>query len=143
MTMQMADGVKITFKPGSDSTKFIGSEARLELTRSSIRAFPQDLLPDDLPPNSHSYNTAQHIQVFADAIRSRQEASSPVGDAVRSDVMSHLCDIAVRTGEKITWDPAKQAIVGGSAKAHAMASRSMREPWSLEQMLAPGSQAKA
>ncbi|MFV2068040.1 MAG: Gfo/Idh/MocA family protein [Pirellulales bacterium] len=131
MTLEMADGVKITFKPGSDSTKFIGSEARLELTRNSIRAFPQDLLPNDLPPNSHTQNTARHIQVFADAIRSRHGASSPIDDAVRSDVMSHLCDIAVRTGEKITWDPVKQEIIGGSEKAHAMVGRPMRQPWTL------------
>ena len=131
MTLEMADGVKISFKPGSDSTKFIGSKARLELTRSSIRAFPQGLVPGDLPPNNHGQNAARHIQVFADAIRSREEASSPIDDTVRSDIISHLCDIAVRTGEKITWDPVKQEIIGGSEKARAMASRPMRQPWTL------------
>lgn len=131
MTLRMADGVKITFKPGSDSTKFIGTEASLELTRNSIRANPKDLIPADLPPNNHGDNGAQHIQVFADSIRSRQAASSPVDDAVRSDVISHLCDIAVRTGEKITWDPAKEQITGGSEKARGMFSRPMRQPWAL------------
>lgn len=131
MTLQMADGVKITFKPGSDSTKFIGSEARLELTRNSIRAFPKELVPDDLPQNNHGRSTAAHIQVFADSVRSREEASSPVDDAVRSDVISQLCDIAVRTGEKITWDPARQEISGGSKKARAMTGRPIREPWTL------------
>ena len=131
MTLQMSDGVKITFKTGSDSTKFIGTDARLELTRNSIRAFPTDLLPDDLPANNHANNGAQHIQVFADSIRTRQQASSPIDDAVRSDVISHLCDIAVRSGEKITWDPAKQQITGGSEKTRAMMSRPMRQPWTL------------
>ena len=132
MTLNMADGVKITFKPGSDSTKFIGTKGRLELTRNSIRAFPTELVPEGLPPNNHGQNGAQHIQVFADSIKSRKPASSPVNDAVRSDVMSQLCDIAVRTGEKITWDPAEQQIVSGSEKARAMASRPMRKPWMLE-----------
>ena len=68
---------------------------------------------------------------WLDAIRSRQPASSPIEDAVRSDVMSQLCDIAVRTGEKITWDPAQRRIIGGSDKAMAMTSRAMREPWTL------------
>ena len=75
------------------------------MTRNSIRAFPNDLLPDELPANNHGNNAAAHIQAFADSIRSRQPASSPIDDAVRSDVISHLCDIAVRTGERITWDP--------------------------------------
>jgi glucose-fructose oxidoreductase len=130
MTLQMADGVTITFKPGSDSTKFIGTSARLELTRSSIRSFPTDLLPDDLPANNHANNGAQHIQVFADSIRTRQQASSPIDDAVRSDVISQLCDIAVRTGEKITWDPTAGKITGGSEKARAMMSRPERSSWS-------------
>jgi hypothetical protein len=131
MTFEMADGVKITFVPGPNSTKFIGTEARLELTRSSIRAFPEELVPDGLPANDHGQNAARHIQVFAESIRSRKEASSPIDDSVRSDVMSHLCDIAVRSGEKITWDPTKQEIVGGGEKARAMASRPMRPPWTL------------
>lgn len=131
MTLQMSDGVKVTFKPGTDSTKFIGTDARLELTRNSIRAFPADLVPADLPANNHGGNTANHIVGFADSIRSRQPATSPIDDAVRSDVISQLCDIAVRTGEKLTWDPARQAITGGSETARAMMSRPMREPWTL------------
>jgi len=129
MTLQMADGVRITFKPGSDSTKFIGTTARLELTRNSIRTFPTELLPDELPANSHADNGAQHIQVFADSIRTRRQASSPIDDAVRSDVISHLCDIAARTGEKITWDPAVGKITGGSEQARAMMSRPTRSSW--------------
>ncbi|MFZ5833061.1 MAG: Gfo/Idh/MocA family protein [Planctomycetota bacterium] len=131
MTFQMADGVKITLKPGPNSTKFIGTEGRLELTRASIRAFPAELVPEGLPPNHHGNNGIAHIQAFADSIRSRQEATSPIDDAVRSDVMSHLCDIAVRTGERITWDPAKMEITGGSEHARGMASRPMRAPWTL------------
>jgi predicted dehydrogenase len=131
VTIRMADGVKVTFRPGSDSTKFIGSEARLELTRNSIRAFPTDLLPRAFPENDHFANTAAHLKNFADAIRTRAQASSPVEDAVRSDVMSHLCDIAIRTGERLTWDPARGAIVEGSDQAKAMARRPLRAPWTL------------
>ena len=54
MVLRMADGVKITFVPGSDSTKFIGTEGRLELTRNSIRTFPRNLLSRDLPSNDHA-----------------------------------------------------------------------------------------
>lgn len=131
MTLHMADGVTITFRPGSDSTKFIGTDARLELTRGAIRAFPEDLLPDDIPQNDHAANTAEHIRVFGDSVRSRARPSSSLDDAVRSDVMSHLCDIAVRTGEQITWDPAQSRIVKGSETVQGMFSRPMRAPWSL------------
>ena len=43
-------------------------------------------------------------QNFVDAIKSRQQPVSPITDAVRSDVISLLSDIAVRTKRKITWD---------------------------------------
>jgi len=132
MVMRMADGVKITFKPGPNKTKFIGTDARLEMTRSTLRAFPQTVLPDNFPENNHKRNVTEHIQSFANSIRSRQETSSPIDDAVRSDVMSQLCDIAVRTGEKVVWDPLKQHLVGGSKKANAMMTRPTRKPWTLE-----------
>lgn len=131
MTVRMADGVRVTFRPGTDSTKFIGTDARLELTRNSIRAFPKELLPDDIPQNNHADNAARHIAVFADSIRTRRPASSPIDDAVRSDVISQLCDIAVRTNERITWDPVQGRIVNSSETAQAMFSRTMREPWAL------------
>ena len=53
-----------------------------------------------------------------------------IGVAKR-DIISLLCDIAVRTGEKITWDPKKQELVGASEKAKAMLTRPMRAPWTL------------
>lgn len=131
MTLRMADGVTITFKPGSDSTKFIGTDARIELTRGSLRTYPRTLLPPDLPGNDHQNNVTNHIQCFINAIRSREETSSPIDDSVRSDVMSHLCNIAVRSGEKVTWDPRKQQLIDGSEMAQAMITRPMREPWML------------
>ena len=45
------------------------------------------------------------MQNFVDAVKSRKQPVSPLADAVRSDIISHLCDIAVRLKRKITWDP--------------------------------------
>ncbi|MBN1852383.1 MAG: Gfo/Idh/MocA family oxidoreductase [Pirellulales bacterium] len=131
LTLTMADHVKITFRPGSDSTKFIGSEGSLELTRSSIRANPTELLDKKLPNNDHARNAASHIQEFADSIRNGEQTKSHIVDAMRSDIISHLCDIAVRTGEKLTWDPKQEQLVGGSEKAIGMLHRAMRSPWTL------------
>ncbi|MBN2291712.1 MAG: Gfo/Idh/MocA family oxidoreductase [Pirellulales bacterium] len=130
MVMQMSDGLKITFTHGNDSTKFIGTEGKLEMMRWGLRAAPQSLLPE-WPKFSHAGNVGNHIKSFVDSIRSRKESSSPIGDSVRSDIMSHLCDIAVRTGEKVTWDPKKEQLVNASEKAKAMLSRPMRKPWTL------------
>ena len=59
------------------------------------------------------------------------EGLSNLRDAVRSDILSHLCDIAVRTGERIAWDPVKHQLVSGSTQARDMLQRQMRAPWTL------------
>ena len=69
-------------------------------------------------------------QNFVDSIKSRQEAVSPIGDSVRSDIISHLSNIAVRTGRKIPWDPKKSVIVG-DPEAAKLTHRDLREPWTL------------
>ena len=94
-------------------------------------------MPDHSRPN-RSRRTTSSLQVsrsqsgnFAEAIKSRKTPVSNIRDAVRSDVISLLCDIAVRTGKKVAWDPTKKELVNPSADALAMFSRKMREPWTL------------
>ncbi len=129
--VQMADGVKMTLKPGGDSTKFIGPDGWIDIRRSGIDAEPKSLLQSKLGPNDvHLLTSAAQDQNFIDSIKSRKQAVSPLADAVRSDNISQLCDIAVRTGRKITWDPKKEEIVG-DAEASKMLSRPMRAPWTL------------
>jgi hypothetical protein len=78
----------------------------------------------------HLVNSPNHYENFVNAVKSRKQAVSPLADAVRSDIISHLCDIAVRTKRKITWDPKKEEIVG-DADAAKMLHRPMRAPWTL------------
>ena len=61
--------------------------------------------------------------------RARRPVSN-IDSAVQSDFISHLCDIAIRTGRKIRWDPKTETIVGDEAAAR-MTRRAMRAPWTL------------
>jgi glucose-fructose oxidoreductase len=131
MEIRMTDGVKVTFTVGDNSTKFIGSDGKIELTRGAIRTSPQSWLPEGMPRNNHGQDVARHVENFAECIRTRETPRSNLADAVRSDVISHLCDIAVRTGEKITWDPLEQQLVAPSVRASEMLSRPLRQPWSV------------
>ena len=128
---QMAGGVEMTFKPGGDSTKFIGPEGWVRIWRGGIDAEPKSLLKEKIGPNDvHLVNSPRQDQNFIDSVKSRRKAVSPVDHAVRSDIISLICDIAVRTGRKITWDPKKEVIVG-DAEASKMLHRDMRAPWTL------------
>ena len=123
MRIQLGDGVKMTFKPGGDSTKFIGSEGWVRIRRGGIDAEPKSLLTSKIGPNDvHLIESPGHAQNFIDAVKSRKPTVSPLAHAVRSDIISQLCDIAVRLKRKITWDPKTTRIVSMSE---------MRAPWTL------------
>jgi predicted dehydrogenase len=124
--------VEFSFLPGSDSTRFIGTEGWIQVRRGGIEAEPASLLQTKLDTqNLHLLQSARQDQNFIDSIKSRKPAISPVEHAVRSDVISLLCDIAVRTGRKITWDWKKAEIVGDPEAAKLAKMRPMREPWKI------------
>ena len=123
--------VDFAFTPGGDSTRFIGSEGWVRIWRGGIDANPKSLLTSKIGDGDvRLLESPRHDQNFVDSIRSRKEAVSPIGDAVRSDVISHLCNIAVRTGHKIKWDSKKEIILD-DAEATAMLSRPLRSGWTL------------
>jgi len=134
MRIQFGDGVKVTFKPGRDSTKFIGSEGWVRVWRElpgGIDAEPKSLLKSKIGPNDvHLIESPGHAQNFIDAVKSRKPTIAPLDQAVRSDTIRQLCDIAVRTKRKITWDTKTKKIVGDE-EAAKLAHRPMRAPWTL------------
>ena len=129
--IQMAGGVTMTFKPGGDNTKFIGPDGWIAISRGGIKAEPKSLLETKLVDKDvRLINSMNHYQNFIDAVKSRGATVSPLADAVRSDIISHMSDIAIRLKKKITWDPKKEVIVGDE-EASKMLTRPMRAPWTL------------
>ncbi len=131
LKIQMANGVRMTFKPGDDSTKYIGPDGWVQIRRRGIDAEPKSLLQSKLGPSDvHLAVSERQDQNFIDAVKSRKPAISTIDDAVRSDIISHLCNIAIRTKSKVTWDPKKEVIVDNKA-ASKMLTRPTREKWRL------------
>ncbi len=96
-----------------------------------IDAEPKSLLTSKIGPGDvHLIKSPGHAQNFIDAVKSRRPTIAPIDQAVRSDTISQLCDIAVRTKRKITWDPKIRKIVGDQ-EAAKLAHRPMRAPWTL------------
>ncbi|MDY0167829.1 MAG: Gfo/Idh/MocA family oxidoreductase [Thermoguttaceae bacterium] len=65
---------------------------------------------------------------FIECVRSRQTPVGNIDDAVRSDMISHIADIAVRSGRKIVWDPVKERIEGDEQASRRL-TRAYRAPW--------------
>jgi hypothetical protein len=63
-------------------------------------------------------------------VKSRDETIAPVEVAHRSCSACLLGDIAMRTGRKLRWDPAREQFID-DAVASRLLSRTMRSPWKL------------
>ena len=46
-----------------------------------------------------------HFGNYLDCVRSRQQAISPFEAAIRSDTISHLSEIVIRSGSPLKWNP--------------------------------------
>ncbi|MGB2754079.1 MAG: Gfo/Idh/MocA family oxidoreductase [Phycisphaerae bacterium] len=129
--IRMANGVKMKFKPGGDYTEFKGTEGWIGISRGGIKADPPSLLTIKLKPDDvHLVESRNHCGNFLESVKTRKDPVSHIEDAVRSDIFSHVSDIAIREGRKIVWDPEKEEIIGDEAASRRL-SRPWRDPWRI------------
>jgi len=111
--------------------QFIGTEGWVALYYGGMVCEPEALRKEPLGANDvHLKESYGQEADFIKSVKTRETPVSPIDDAVRSDTVSHACDIAVRLGRPVKWDPVKEEFVG-DADAARMTRRAMREPWRL------------
>jgi len=128
-----ASGAEYTLITGGDLTTFVGTEGWVASGRGrqSLAAQPASLLSVKIKPEQiHLLRENNHYANFINCVLTRRTPASNIDSAVQSDFMSHLGDIAIRTGRKITWDPRTETILGNDS-ATRMMKRALRAPWSL------------
>jgi len=128
-----ANGVAFEFRDGGDLTIFHGTKGTVQVGRSrgKFQTDPVSLATSKIGPDERRLPvSANHGQNLLDAIQTRSQPVSNIVDAVRSDTISHLSDIAIRTGRKIQWDPKKEQILNDDQAAR-MLDRALRAPWRL------------
>jgi predicted dehydrogenase len=132
ITGRFANGVEFTFKDGRpDMTTFHGERGTVALSRSSSSVTPDHLRFEVAGPNDvHLHASNNHYADFVHGVRDRRACASTIEAAISSDIISHLADIAIRTGRTIRWDPKQRSIVGDEV-AQRMQRRAMRGPWTL------------
>lgn len=128
---RFANGLRMHFTYGDNLTTFVGTEGVVKVSRSKLETEPAELAKTDLGAAAAKLvDSSNHAQNFIDAVKTRKDPVSCIEDAVISDIISHLGDIAVRTGRKIVWDWEKEEIVG-DPEASKMLRRPLRPPWTL------------
>jgi len=117
------------FKHGS---MFVGSEGYVNVSRGAWQVFPDEMRQHVKDVGGIKLEESRnHQHNFIDAICEKRQPIANLESAVQSDIISHLSDIAIRTGDTIRWDPKLETIVDNPVAAKMM-SRPMRAPWSLE-----------
>lgn len=121
-----------------NAATFVGSEGWISVGYNDLQAQPASVLdsvirPEEihLPNGDYAgspYVEAHHLS-WHDCIRFRRDPVSNIESSVRSDLVSHLCDICIRVGRPIHWDPVRETIDDEAARK--MMSRPMRAPWQL------------
>ena len=76
------------------------------------------------------YTSPGHHKEFLDSIKSRKRTLTPVEIAHRSQSPGHLGYIAAVVGRKLTWDAAKQVIVGDAEASKLMVPQA-RAAWHI------------
>jgi len=128
---KFANGVPFHFTPGGDCATIIGDKGRISISRGGLHAEPKSLLQEKIGPNEiRLYNSPSHMGNYIDCVRTRRPAVAPVEVAVLSDNITQLSMIAILTGRKIRWDPAKEEILDDPG-ASQLLTRAMRSPWHL------------
>jgi predicted dehydrogenase len=145
-TLTWANGVKQVVKTTPDDTpyggvikkdgqrnglKFEGTDGWIWVNRSDLSASKDDIIESPLPDNATRLEvSSDHMGNFFDCVRSRKDPIAPVEGGHRSASVGHLIVIALRSGKKFQWDPAKEEFIGDSAKAgNAQLAREMRQPY--------------
>jgi hypothetical protein len=126
----------LPFKDGNGTT-FYGSKGWISLGRNSAQSdIPE--INEKLNDSRFSRNNNGTLagenntmgELFIEIVKGNVQEVCPLDEAILSDAVSHISNIAIRTGRKITWDPAAGEVVG-DAEANNWFIRTHREPFTV------------
>ena len=118
-----------------NGTTFFGSKGWISLSRfsaqSSIKEVNDRLNSFPKDKNGKILSEENKMgQMFIDVVTGKSKETCPLDEAIISDSISHMGDIAIRTNRKITWDPYAGEVVN-DPEANNLYIREMREPYTV------------
>ena len=142
MGLRYPSGLVVSFtnddNPHPHGTRFVGDQGWVRVNRETFEAEPAALLtldcesdPDQLHRSpSHDDASTSHLADFFRSVRTRQDPAAPIEAGHAATTLGNVCDIALRLGRGVRWDPAADEFPGDAA-ANALRHRSLRAPWAL------------
>jgi predicted dehydrogenase len=114
-------GMSFTGTEGTLVINDAGWEILREPSKDSLRAAK---FPGGVDPRPG------HIRNFLDCVKSRQRTVEDMDEGHFLSTVAHLGNVALRAGERIVWDAAREQVVGSPA-AQALTTVAYRPPWQL------------
>lgn len=129
ITMRVANASRFPMGMG---TTWHGDLGWIHVDRGGIiKASDPKILDEKIGDKEiHLYKSEDHWKNFIECVKSGKQAIAPIEPAYRAISVALLGEIAMTTGQKITWDPVKETITGNPA-ASRLLGRPYRKPWEL------------
>jgi len=112
----------------SNGIFFFGEKETIFVTDDRWETIPRGKGKERKTERAQADTGALHMAEFLNAVRTRQPPGCQIEDAYASTATVKLAMIAYDTGAKISWDSAKEQIVGNPAAAQLL-KRDYRSPW--------------
>ncbi len=109
---------------------FLGSKGMLIADYNQHKLLPEEKFKDFQPPTPFIPDSIGHHQEWIQACKTGGPTTCNFDYSGALTEAALLCNVALRTGEKLTWD-AKNLKAVGSSKADAFLRREYRKGWTL------------
>jgi predicted dehydrogenase len=120
-------------KKDGDGTTFFGTKGWISVSRGSASSDIPEIHRklNDLPKDGPYIISDDSMgQAFIDVVKGKTRELCPLDEAIISDTISHMGDIAIRSGRLVNWDPAKGE-VAGDPEANKLFVRELRSPYTV------------
>lgn len=113
----------------SDGTTFFGPKGWISLSRGGVAASEEAWFKATLPADAKrvAYHN-RYYKHFCESVRDHTASISPIDHAVRSDAISHLSLLAIKSGGEVVWDPKAYRIKSPDA-LNAQMAVAVRGSW--------------
>ncbi len=113
----------------SNGTTFFGTKGWVSVSRNSYAASnPAWFKLKTCEGTKRVLYHNHYYKSFVDSVRDRSASIAPIQDAVRSDALSHLSLMAIKTGGEVVWDPQAYKIIA-PVELNAQMTCEVRGDW--------------
>lgn len=118
-----------------NTTTFFGTKGWISVGRGSAESNIPEIQKkfDEFPKNNNGWindSGNKMGQLFIDVVQGKVEEKCPIDQAILSDTISHMGNMAIRTGRKVTWDPVAGKVID-DPEANKWFIREMRDPYTV------------